>query len=175
MTEYFNDIQNAQNITEIKEILYYIQKKYRTPLTKIHGLLNSYQGRHRQVGQRFKSLKDEILKELRAIFWKKTQKIYYFNHHFSKFEPYFHKSNKSIKLIQDDFQIFLFVVPHINRILMWFGLRVSQQDKNNARKDALRIIKLTGGISELMESSKVLGDKEFNKILDLEERKNIYY
>ena len=167
MTEYFKDIENAQNITEIREILYYIQKKYQTPLTKIYSILDSYQGRYSQVGQRFKSFKDDILKELRAIFLKRTCEIYCFNRQSSKFEPVLNENIKSIKLIQNDFQIFLFVVPHINRVLMWCGLRVSEQDRFNARKDALQILRLTGGNLELMESSKILGDKELIELLDL--------
>ncbi len=65
MTEYFKDIEQARNITEIKEILYLIRKKYSITLTSIHTLLDAYQGRHRQVGQRFNRFKEKVLIELR--------------------------------------------------------------------------------------------------------------
>ena len=72
MTEYFNDIEQARNITEIREILYLIKRKYSKSLTSIYALLDAYEGRHRQVGQRFKRLKETILKELFIIFVKES-------------------------------------------------------------------------------------------------------
>ena len=72
MTEYFKDIEQARNITEIREILYLITKKYSKTFTSIYVLLDAYQGKHRQVGQRFKTLKEAILKELRIVFVKKS-------------------------------------------------------------------------------------------------------
>ncbi len=68
MTEYFKDIEQARNITEIKEILYLVRKKYFTSLTSVFALLDAYQGKYRQVGHRFKQLKENVLKELRCIF-----------------------------------------------------------------------------------------------------------
>jgi len=41
-------------------------------LTSIYFLLEAYQGKYSQVGQRFKRLKDAILKELRGEFVKKA-------------------------------------------------------------------------------------------------------
>ena len=64
MTEYFKDIEQARSITEIREILYLIRKKYSAPLTSVFALLDAYQGRYRQVGHRFKRLKEDVLKEL---------------------------------------------------------------------------------------------------------------
>jgi len=72
MTEYFKDIEQARNLTEIREILYLINKKYLEPLSSIYVLLDAYQGKFRQVGQRFKTLKQTILKELRIRFVKKV-------------------------------------------------------------------------------------------------------
>lgn len=71
MTEYFKDIDQAHSITEIREILYLITKKYSKSLTSIYDLLDAYQGKHRQVGQRFKKFKKVILKELSIKFDKK--------------------------------------------------------------------------------------------------------
>lgn len=72
MTEYFKDIEQARNITEIKEILYLVlylvHKKYFTSLTSVFALLDAYQGKYRQVGHRFKQLKENMLKKLRGIF-----------------------------------------------------------------------------------------------------------
>jgi len=68
MTEYFSDIERARNITEIRNILYLIRKKYAISLGFISTLLDEYQGRHRQVGQRFIKLKEEVLNRLRMIF-----------------------------------------------------------------------------------------------------------
>lgn len=73
MTEYFTDIEQARNLTEIREILYFINKKYSKSLSSIYVLLDAYQGKYRQVGQRFKTLKDDILKELRMLFVKKSK------------------------------------------------------------------------------------------------------
>ena len=68
MTEYFPDIERARNITEIREILYLIRKKYSLSLGYISAILDEYQGRHRQVGHRFTKLKEEILSVLSSIF-----------------------------------------------------------------------------------------------------------
>ena len=73
MTEYFTDIEQARNLTEIREILYFINKKYSKSLSSIYVLLDAYQGKYRQVGQRFKTLKEDILKELRMLFVKKSK------------------------------------------------------------------------------------------------------
>ena len=73
MTEYFTDIEQARNLTEIREILYFINKKYSKSISSIYVLLDAYQGKYRQVGQRFKTLKEEILKELRMLFVKKSK------------------------------------------------------------------------------------------------------
>jgi len=68
MTEYFKDIEQAHNLTEIREILYLIRKKYNYSLLIVHELLDAYQGKHHQVGQRFKKLKRTILEELEVLF-----------------------------------------------------------------------------------------------------------
>lgn len=68
MIEYFNDIEQARNLTEIRDILYLISKKYARPLASIYALLDEYQGRYRQVEQRFKALKKIILNELKHLF-----------------------------------------------------------------------------------------------------------
>lgn len=73
MTEYFTDIEQARNLTGIREILYFINKKYSKSISSIYVLLDAYQGKYRQVGQRFKTLKEEILKELRMLFVKKSK------------------------------------------------------------------------------------------------------
>ena len=70
MTEYFKVIEKARNTTEIREIIHYIRKKYRLPLASIIDLLDSYEGKSRQVGQRFKTLKKAIIKELQRMFGK---------------------------------------------------------------------------------------------------------
>lgn len=72
MTEYFKDIEQARNLTEIRKILYLISKKYSKSLTLVYNLLDAYEGKHRQVGQRFKKLKEAILQELRIVFVKKS-------------------------------------------------------------------------------------------------------
>ena len=75
MTEYFKDIEQARNLTKIREILYLISKKYSKSLTPVYDLLDAYQGRHRQVGQRFKKLKEVILQELCIVFVKNSFRL----------------------------------------------------------------------------------------------------
>ena len=49
MTEYFTDIEQARNITEIKEIFYLISKRYSISLTSVFALMDDYQGKYRHL------------------------------------------------------------------------------------------------------------------------------
>lgn len=55
------DIDNATNLTELRSVIKYSAFKHNTRLiSRLNNIIETYEGKHRQVGRKFMILKDRI-------------------------------------------------------------------------------------------------------------------